>query len=274
MANLFLHELFSRKIAIIGWSIGLALFGSLYIALYPQIQSQLQTLASISIYKNMGMEMNSFEGFVASSVVQFMNIILLIYAILISTQTLAGEEDSDTLELLMTMPIPRWGLLSMKALALAVTLLIIGTLSALGAAFTFALLQNSIATNTEPIHLVVAIISGWPFLMAYLMMGLFFGAIFPSRRIASTFLSVVVIAGYFAKILTISLPSLDAIKPLSLFTFFDTSADILTKGVNWNNVTVLLIVAAVFFLAALISFERRDITVGLWPWQNTKKKVG
>lgn len=271
MVNFFIHELLSRKFAIIGWSIGIALFGAMYIAIYPQMQDQLDALSSIAIYKNMGMDIGSFEGFVASSVVQFIIIILLIYAIMASTQTLAGEEDNATLELLATLPIPRWGLLSMKALSLATALALILVLGAMSTALTFILVQDMVVTSVEPIHLIGAILSGWPFLLAYLMMGLFFGAILPTRRMASTFLTVIVIASYFAKILTNSLPSLEFIKPLSLFTFFDTSPQLLTRGANWNSISILFSVAIAFFILAVISFSKRDISVSLWPWQHAKK---
>ena len=77
----------------LGWAIALSLFAVMYIAIYPQLGEQLETLKTLfelPMYRAFGMQMNSFEGFMASSVVQFIPIILAIYVIMASTETLAG----------------------------------------------------------------------------------------------------------------------------------------------------------------------------------------
>jgi hypothetical protein len=67
MLNLLKHELLSRWVAIVGWGIGLALFGSMYIFIFPEVAEQMAGLAGLSIYKAMGIEMGTFESFIASS---------------------------------------------------------------------------------------------------------------------------------------------------------------------------------------------------------------
>jgi ABC-2 type transport system permease protein len=64
--------------------------------------------------------------------------------------------------------------------------------------------------------------------------------------------------------------SLDPIKPLSLFTYFDSSETVFSEGVQASDVLILLGVAAVFFALALLSFQRRNVTVGAWPWQRAR----
>ena len=96
MINLFKHELFSRRSAILGWGIGLTLFAALYIGVYPDMADEMAGLADLSVYQAMGIDLASFAGFIASVVVQITPIILGVSVIMMATGTLAGEEESGT----------------------------------------------------------------------------------------------------------------------------------------------------------------------------------
>ena len=108
MLSLLLHEIRSRRGAIIGWAIGLTLFALMYTTIYPEMQDQMASLADLSVYQAMGIEVATFEGYLGTSVIGFVPILLGVYAILTSTTTLAGEEDDGTLEMLLTTRLPRW----------------------------------------------------------------------------------------------------------------------------------------------------------------------
>ena len=267
MLNLLKHELQSRIGAIFGWGIGLALFGAMYIAIYPEAGDAMTALADLSIYEAMGIELGSFEGFIASSVVQFIPIILGIYAIITSTQALAGEEDSGTLELVLTMPLHRWQIVTVKAISMGVAAFLMLLIAGLGNGITLNAIKASVEVDLTATELFWATVSGWPVTMAFMMIGLFFGAYLPNRRTAALTTTVIFIASYFGETLAGFAQSLDVIKPYSLFTYFDSSSALFTEGVQASDVWTLLIVAAVFFGLALLAFQRRNLTVGAWPWQ-------
>lgn len=272
MFNLLRHELISRRGAILGWGVGLALFGIMYIAIYPQMAEHLVMLNTIPLYQSMGLNMGSLEGFLASAVVQFIPVILVIYVVISSSSTLAGEEEKGTLELMVTMPLARWQIMTMKALALSMATFLILCIAALGSVAVFAYIKTMIETDLSSSQLFIAILSSWPLLLAFSMMGLFFGAYLPTQRAASMVLTIVILVSYFGKILALSLPSLEALKPVFLFSHFDTSPEIFTRGIQANDVLILFGIAIVFYALAIISFDRRDIGVGLWPWQRAKKQ--
>ena len=92
MLTLFWHELRSRLGTILGWGIGLGLFGALYIGVWPEAGEAMQEIGDLAIYQAMGIDMTSFAGYIASVVVQYVPLILGIYAIIASTGTLVGEE--------------------------------------------------------------------------------------------------------------------------------------------------------------------------------------
>lgn len=269
MLSLLKHELFSRWGAVLGWGIALALFGVMYVAIYPEFEGKLADLADISIYRAMGVDLSSFEGFIASSLVLNIPVMLAIYVIVTSTGTLAGEDDSGTLELIVTTPLKRWHIVTMKATALVLVTFIILVIAGLSSAIALAWIKNSVTVSVTPIQLFMAVLSGWPITLAILMIGLFFSACLPNRLTASIATTVVFLVSYLGEILAGFVDTLDVIKPFLLFYYFDSSAQLFSKGVQAGDVWTLLGVAAVFFVLALLSFERRDITVGQWPWQRT-----
>lgn len=265
MFNLFKFEFLSRCGAIFGWGIGLALFGAMYIGLLPEVGAAMESIKDLSIYQAMGIELGSSAGYLASTVVQFSPIILGIFAIISGTAILAGEEDNGTLELVLASPLRRWQIVSMKALALGIVLVFMLLISAAGS----ILVLNSIDMDIDVAapDLLVAILNGWPITMAFTMISLWLGSYLPSRRIASLVATVVFIASYFGEMAVNMVESLEPLRKLSLFSYFDSTQTVFTDGVQTSDLLTLIGVALLFFVLALLSFQRRNITVGAWPWQ-------
>ncbi len=270
MLNLLKHEIQSRWGAILGWGIGLSLFGSMYIGIWPEMGDQLGDLTDLSIYEGMGIDMGSFAGYIASVVVQYIPLLLSIYAITASTGTLAGEEDKGTLELLMSTPLKRWEIVSVKAVAIAVVVLLIVILAGIGDAIVLALIRTSVEVDVTPMQLFTTILNSWPIMMAVLMMGLFFGAYLPNRRTAIIAVTTIFVASFFLKVTAGLVEALDFVRYISLFNYFDTTAEVFSEGVKATDVAILLTVAVVFFVLALLSFQRRNVTVGAWFWQKAQ----
>lgn len=270
MLNLLLHEIQSRRNAIIGWSIGLILFGLMYTVIYPEMEEQMASLADISIYQAMGVEVATFEGYLGSTVIGFVPILLGVYAVMTATTTLAGEEDDGTLEMLLTTRLPRWQVVAAKGVALLIVTAIIVTIAGLGNVLGFSIIENQINTTITGGDVFAVVMSSLPLIWALLMLSLFFGTFFPSRRMAMMAGFLVLAFGYFGENLGGMVESMDVVKPFSLFTYFDSSSAVFSDGIAFSDVAVLLIVAIIGFGLAVISFERRDVTVGNWPWQRVR----
>jgi ABC-2 type transport system permease protein len=270
MLNLFRHELQSRLGAAVGWGIGLILFGALYISVFPEMGEQMAGLADLSIYRALGMDMGSFAGFIASVVLQFLPLLLGIYVIITSTEALAGEEDSGRLELVLAMPLKRWQIVTTKALAIGLTAFAILVIAGVGNALVLQAIKATTPVDVTPVQLFGAILNGWPITMTFAMLGLFLGAYLPNRRTAALTLTVIFVASFFGKTLTGLVDSLEGVRRFSVFTYLDTSVTVFSEGVQAGDVALLLGLAALFFVLALLSFERRNVTVGAWPWQRAQ----
>lgn len=269
MLNLLKHELKTRWVATLGWGIVLALFGTTYIIVFPQVQEQIRSIADWEVYQAMGFDMGTFEGFLGSTVVLFIPLVLAIYVISSSTHSLAGEEDEGTLELLLAMPLERWQIVSAKALAMGLSIFLI--LAIVGAWNSWVLnqMKNVVAVDISSRQLFVAVINAWPLTLLVGMIGLFLGAWLPTRRAASITLTAFYLVSYFTENFASHLKSLAALRPFSIFSYFDTSTRVFQEGVQAQDVLILLGLALAFFGLALWSFQRRNVTVGAWPWQHS-----
>jgi ABC-2 type transport system permease protein len=270
MLRLLLQELRFRRGAIIGWGLGLCFFPVVYVGLYPSFADQMDNfykILDLAIYQAMGISMNSFEGYMASTVTNLIPVILAIYAVLNGTGTLAGEEDSGRLEMIVALPIPRWQIVAVKAVALGVALVLILAVTSAGATLTLLAILGQVETNVTAVDLFFSLMASWPLVMAFGMISLFLGAFCPSRRIASMIATVVVVVSYLGSNLTGMITSLESIENLFLFHFYEATAEALENGQQLGNMLVLLVVALVAFGLAVFFFQIRDVTVGAWLWQ-------
>jgi ABC-2 type transport system permease protein len=231
---------------------------------------QMKVFKDLSVYKIVGMQLGSVEGYIASVVLAYSAVLLGIYCIVTSTSTLAGEEDNGTLEFIVAMPLTRSQILTAKAVALSVTVISIMIIVGIGNAFLLEFIKFDTYINITPLALFVALISSLPLVVGLIMIGLFLGAILPNRRTAVVVMSVYFIASYFGENIAVMSKSLEPIKYFSLFNYYNTTASIFSDGPQLSDTLILLGIAVVFFVLASMAFQRRNITVGTWPWQSLK----
>ncbi|MEM9952871.1 MAG: ABC transporter permease subunit [Chloroflexota bacterium] len=271
MFNLFRHELVSRWRMIFIWGIGLSLWGSIYIAIYPDVAEEMAAFADMQIAVAMGMDMTTMEGFIASVVIQILPLILGIYAIMLGTGTLAGEDDKGTLEMVVAMPLERWQVVTMKTLALLTLLLLTVIVFAIGESVALAVVSNITEARDvitlEPQQLFTALLGIYPLMVVIFSISLFLGAIMPNRRIALAVMVTIYLASYVANSAAGLVESLNWLETISIFSYVNTSGNVFTEGVEMADVAVLLAISVVFFLLAVVSFQGRNVTVGQWFWQ-------
>jgi ABC-2 type transport system permease protein len=270
MISLLIHEIKSRWIAILGWGIGLTFYGAIYISIFDGMYEQMTVFKDLSVYKIVGMQLGSVEGYIASVVLAYISVLVGIYCIITSTATLTGEEDNGTLELIVAMPLSRWRILTAKAVALSVVVLFLMIIAALGNAALLEIIKFDTQINITPFGLFVALISNLPLAVGFIMIGLFLGAILPNRRIAATVMTVYFVLSYFGENFAGMVKSLEPIRYFSLFNYYNTTATIFSDGPQLSDILILIGIAAVFYILALICFSRRNITVGAWLWQKGK----
>lgn len=269
MTSLLIKEVRMRSGGLIGWTLGLGLWGFLVAALYPSIGAQFADLELPAFYEAFGpvTAIGELPGFLTFEVFNFaVPIALGIYALVLGTGVLAGEEDDGTLELLMALPIPRWKLVLAKALFLVLTLGIVLAALCLSVWVGIQAIRHEVDVSVGAADLALVGLQSWLLVAALGMISLFLGAYLPHRRHASTIGAVILAVSYLLDSLAQMTDTLDPYQPLSLSHYYDPH-QLLTSGLVWEDTIVLAGVAVIFLALALLSFQRRDVTVGAWPWQ-------
>ena len=270
MLRLIWQELKFRRGAIIGWGLGLPLMPLVYISVYPSVAEEMAGLADLEFYKAMGISIGTFEDFIGSILIILLPLVASIYSITNGTATLAGEEEDGQLEMLVTLPLPRWKIITAKALALNISTFITLLVNAAVSLAVFESIVDQIETDMVGMDIFTSVLSTWPLVFAIAMLSMFLAAFCASRRFASIIAAAVLVVSYFGSNLADSTKLLEPFEPFFLFTYLDASGPALLEGQQTGDSLVLLTIGVIFFALAVIFFQKRRLTVGMWPWQRAK----
>lgn len=271
MMNLLRHELRARRGSIIGWALGLGFFSIVYTLIYPNLPAEMREmdLRAIAFLDSLGIRtFATFDGFILGTMFNFLPLLVGLFGVVEGIAVLAGEEDEGTLELLAALPISRLRLILTKALALiiaaAVVLIIDGALAAL----VFALLDLDTPVTAWDIFLTVQ--SLWLMAFVFMMLGLFLGAYLPNRGVALGAAMAALFVSFFGDNLAGMAPVLEPIQPFLPHWYFENVVQMLIGDVPWRDMGLLFLIGVGFLLLAVFSFQRRNLTVGAWPWQRPR----
>jgi ABC-2 type transport system permease protein len=274
MFDLFLHELKIRRGAILGWGIGIGAFSMVYVGIYPSLGEQMtafQDVLDLPIYQALGVsDMTTFEGYVASTLINFLPILIGIFALMTGTQALAGEEDRGTLENLAVLPLARWQLVVTKAAAMIFAGLLILLITALISLGVLATVKSQVEISTDFADMTWAVLSAWPITTFFMMLSLFLSAFLPNRGAAGMVATAALVVSYLGNNLFDLLESLADYRWVFPFYYFDKTPGLFENGPQTSDLAVLFGAALVFLFLAVISFNRRNLMTGAWFWQRPR----
>lgn len=270
MFRLLVQELKFRRNAIIGWSLGLCFFPLVYISIYPSVADEMAGLADLEIYQAMGVSLGNFADWVGSILLVFLPLVAAIYAIINGTGTLAGEEEDGRLEMVVTLPLPRWKILTAKAIALSMSTFIIILVISLVSFGVFKGIEGQIEATFTDTELLTAVLYTWPMVFAVGLLSMFLATFCANRRIASMISFAILLVSYFGSNLAGSTKVLEPFEPLFIFTYLDSTGQAVPNGQATGDILVLIGIGLVSFLLALFFFQRRKLTVSAWPWQRAR----
>jgi len=267
MFRLLVQELKFRRNVILGWGLGLCFFPLVYVGIYPSVAEEMAGFAELDIYAAMGMSLGTFGDWIGSIMVVMLPLIASIYAIGNGTGTLAGEEEDGRLEMLVTLPLPRWQIVTAKALAVTISSFIIYLIVSFVSWLVFIAIEGQIETVLVGLDMFKAVLASWPYVFAMGMIAMFLAAFCSTRRFATMIATAYLVIGYFGSNLAASTPLLEPFEPFFLSTYLDGSGKAIIEGQKTGDILVLVGVGLAAFILALIFFQRRKLTVGAWPWQ-------
>ena len=269
----FMETLRRKWRQMIYWGLGVSLWGVTPFFMLPSNPVKLDEMMQqyTGIAENWGSLMQAVglsdaamlgtpKGFVGYYLFSFMLLILAIYAVLAGLNVTANEEEDGAMDVLLSLPIPRWRLVVEKVLAYSVMIvgiLILGSVGMLiGVAFSTIDLEVSAA------RLLAGMFNILPGTLLILTFTALMGALLRRRSTAIAASSLFVVAGYlFDAIGRASGKELmDHLRQITVFAHYNGTSILLT-GLNWNDVIGLLVVSVLLLVGAILFFERRDIAV-------------
>lgn len=254
------HDLWRPLLA---WTAFSALWPMMYVALYPSIGAvkEMQELLDrmprelLALFASEGLDLATPEGFLNMELFSFvLPLIVMAWTVTLGAGATAGEEERGTLDLLLANPVPRWRIVTDKAVAAAAGLVVLcgGVWGgvALGAAL--------VGVDLDHGRIAAGIVAAWFLGAAFGGIAFALGSVTGRRGMAMGGTLALAVAAFFLNALGSLAEGLEPWRPLSPF-FHYIGGDPLNRGSDPAGLAVLAAIALAGVAVAVAAFERRDL---------------
>lgn len=202
-----------------------------------------------------GADMSSFEGFLQAEIFSMTApIVFGVLGVLIGARAVSGEEERNTMDLLLANPVARSKIILEKTLALIGYSVALGAVTFAGVWATVLLAPPDIPVeNIAATSLLVSLLG-----MVFGAFALLVGAATGKSRAASYASSLMILVGYFLWSFMPLSERFAGWAKISPFHYY-LGGDPLVRGMNWAHAGVLAGVFVVLVTASLPAFQRRDV---------------
>lgn len=267
----FRHTLRRLRGQILGWGIGLALYGLMMGAMYDtvnNIEGMEELLASYpqelwAFFGDM-MNLNTPAGYFGTYFSSYIPLIVGIFAAGAAAGLLAGDEERGTLDLTLSYPVSRSGVFWGRWLAFAMALALILFIGYLGWAVTLPMNSMDVTAGA----LLLPFVPMWALLILFGALALLLSLVLPSARTASMTTGGLLVANFLLAGLANLNEDLQPVMDLTPFAYFQGGDSL--GGLNWTWIAGLVGASLLLTALAWFLFQRRDIRVGGergWSWR-------
>jgi len=283
----FKHTLRRKRGQILGWGIGLALYGLMMVYLFDTmvgiegLQEMVDSYPKemMAFFGNM-LAITTPKGYLDIYYFSYMTIIVGVFTAGLGAGLLVSDEEKGILDLVLAYPVSRTALFWGRVLGFVVAtvaILLMGWLS-------WVIPAGSTGMNLTWIQFLRPFVPLFAELMLFGTLALLLSLVLPSVRMAGMLAGGLLIANW----LLIGLANLNAdLKSIVEFTpLYYYQGGQAVDGLNWGWLAGLLGVSLVFTLLAWWRFQQRDIRVGgeggwnlptlsrLFRWRANAKQEG
>lgn len=257
LTSIYSKTLYQKRLMAFGWLFGITFVTFITMSAYnslsggdvaeslqnfpPALQNLIGDLAS---FKSVG-------GYISQQVFALrVPLLLIILSIAVLVGLSAGEEEKGLTETQLALPISRTKLLLQK-MAAGLTVIVIASLgSLLGVQLGLWATGQSYSLFDVVPHLVsVLLIAG-----CYGLIGFTVASVTGKRGLALGASSAFAFMGFLINSMASSVSYMATADKFTLFHYYNTKG-----GYNWDNIMLLLAVAAILITVSVVAFNRRDI---------------
>jgi ABC-2 type transport system permease protein len=266
----FRYTFSSLRWQILGWGIGIALYGLMIIPMYETLGANpgqfQQMIANYppEFLAFFGADVNSPltpTGFLSMYAFSMLPVILGVFAVIAGTGLIVSDEEHGRLDLIIAHPIGRspffWG----RFLGLLGAAVVINALGWVG--FSLMLGRSSMGINWA--EMAVPFISLFIQILIYITLGLLLSMLLPSRSLAAMVSGAIMILSYLVSSLAFLNENLKVAARMLPYHYYQSVMSLKELNPAWLG--ALIAVSLVMTLVAYLRFYRRDIRLsgeGSW----------
>lgn len=265
LRNILFKTLHDQRRSLVWWSVGMLALVGLTVPFYPTIRDNPQYNELISTLPTQlraaflagVQDITSPEGYLnARLFTLLLPLLLLIYAIGVGTNAIAGEEERHTLDLLLAHPVKRSRVVLEKfgSLAIGVALL--------GLAVWVALWVGAVAIEMDIAagKLAAATTSAVGLGLLFGTLALALGAATGKRALSLSMSAVLALGSYLIYSFASLNDRVEQVQPASPFYWY-LGGEPIRNGLHVGHITALLGTTLVLLMVAVVTFNRRDVAV-------------
>jgi ABC-2 type transport system permease protein len=262
LRSVFAKTIHDRRHGLLWWSVGIGALTIATMSVWPSVRDEYQKLVQNypeALLAFFGIEkggLGTAAGYLQAELFSLMLPLMLIgYMIAAGSAATAGEQDAGTLEFLLAQPVSRRRVLLEKYVGLCAALAVISV------AFVAVLVVTTRAfqLHVSVPNLIAATASAYMLALLFGAVTLLAGCVTGHRALAAGVASGVAAATYLLSSLATLVTGLKHFRPISPFWWYSGNAP-LQHGLEPLHVVLLLTTTAVCVLAAVVVFDRRDLT--------------
>jgi beta-exotoxin I transport system permease protein len=252
------HLLRNHAVGILVWGVALGALDVLTVLSYPAFKDSIkETLSHMSPEARalFGIQGSgaSIQSWLALNTFNLLApLSLAFFPILLGARAIAGREERQHMDLLLSSPLPRWILVAATMLAMAIglagILFLFGLLTWLPAALIGVPLTMAAAA--------AAVLNLWPLCLWFGALALLCSALVRRTALAIAGPGAVLVAMYAGEALGSTSPAMRPLRAVSLFHYYGSAVE---HGIPWASFLTISLLALVLAVLAGLAFSRRDI---------------
>lgn len=265
LRNIALKTIRDRRRMLLWWTIGIFAYSLMIAVFWPVIEDQQEQLASFlenypsEMFAFLGIEsaeeMFTPAGYISSQ--SFGLLVPLAFAILaaaIGAQLIAGEEEANTLDLLMSNPVSRTRVVVEKWMGLALAMLLLGV----GLFVASVVTDIAFGVGVSAANYFAACVQGTLLGLVFGSAAFAVGALGGQRGLTIGIAAAIAAGTFLINSLRGVADWIETAAYISPFYYYDSNRP-LFEGIDWVNVLVLAVLALIGLATAVWAFPRRDI---------------
>ncbi len=263
--SVFSKTLFDMRRGLIWWSIGLILINLMIVLIFPSIE---ESSAALTEYmENLPPAMTALFGDIANFTTMegylglelfsfFLPALTLGFGIAYGGSAIGSEEDTGTLDALLSYPITRRSVLTQKFGAIIVFAALVLVASTIGLLLGIAMVDSSI----DIVNLAAAVLNVGLLTLLFGTLTLALTGVGLNRGAASGIAAGLAAITYLMNTLAPLANLPDVVRHVTPWYYYD-AVEVLQSGPEPLNAGVLLVGIVILLVIGLVGFQRRDIAV-------------